>query len=281
MVRRPRTRVREYVKRDGTEVREHERALSDTDRRDHILDRIRLDASYRRRIEDEAVDEALATYLEEREDGASHEDALERALDTLSDELSGADIDVDRGTFERLKGELLAHIADAKKLGMREADSRATGLGAAIGNSVREREEEDEERMLSIGDALREDDEIFSLQEVADDPGADQDAEDGRVSPLDYATEGVNELGSFVRGQAEKRRQARAAREASQREVAAFAEKAAAERRRETADREGEATGPIKSYPSDQGAPTGTSVSTARRRPQPPPRRVIRGRLDE
>jgi hypothetical protein len=211
MVRR--TRVRDYQKRDGTEVREHDRSLNTTDKRDRIVDQIRIDAVRRRQFEDEALNEALAEYADQRSDGATHEEALEKALVVLDGELNGGDFRMTDGDVTRLSGELEATTIKANERGYSEATSRSKRAPKkARKGSDRDN---DEERMMSIGDALSDEDETFSFADVLEDGNERGETREDRAREkkreqeedgiLDTAVSGTRELGAWM----QKRRDAR------------------------------------------------------------------------
>jgi len=309
MVRRPRTRVRDYVKRDGTEVREHERSLAEHDRRDRIIDRIRIDAARRRREEDSILDEALATYLESREDGDSHEEAMRKAAIAVKDEAVVSDFEFTDSDLQRLQGELERVVGEANARGMRETESRASARDAAEGFREQAREDDDEERMLGISDALRDDDEVFSLADVAEDPGERRagEREDEREEQLTVQsqvrglyrdTKSAYQRGNaaLVKGYEEfKRREAE--KEARRQAVAAEAARRAQERQADAgllgSGPTGKKPGSAVVYEAGQARVVETSPSVSISTVPPERRRVIRsgpepaapekgtGRLDE
>lgn len=288
------THVRDYQKRDGTEVRSHERALGEVDRRDRIVDAIRINALSRRRFEERCINEALAEYADQRHDGATHEQAMDAALRVLDQEAVDADFQMSDSDYDRVKAELEALAVKANERGYQEAASKSR-RAPTIHRKASERDNE-EERMMSIGDALSDDDEAFSFADVLEDGNEkDERAEGRRKRPaapvrddsiLGSMAGGLNEVGGYV--QRKRNERAAAAVGPNRRDLNRIQanENAARQRHRNAA------TGPENNYDREAyAAPPGTGVSTARRTgrvvrthpdepPAAPPQKGT-GRLDE
>jgi hypothetical protein len=273
-----RTNVREHVRRTErgfTEVREHERSIEQVDRRDRIVDAIRVEAARRRRFEEYCINNALAEYADLRSDGESHEEAMRRALDTLILELeSGAEYRFDEADVLRVKAELEALVVKSNARGYKEAASRARNAPAAAKRDSAA--DADEERMMSIHDALSDEDQSFSFADVLDDEDEKDDRYKGgrqrRSEPLPSrerddsilgsASSGLNELGDGIQ-RYRGRRSAAAMRPNRTDLVQSETATRAAERRRAQRDDE---TGVQKQYDRDMlGAPPGTGVSVRKR----------------